>query len=173
VAMPRAAAARAIEPRVTTIEGRKVLVVENQSALPRSLADLLREMTPFGFAERDDFTLAGTRPACEVLRVHRWKLFRRGRWSNPRPFSVVIGKSGETLQTETVPRGVRDLRLEMCADCGAVCVRDISTHGWAGAKPARLVNLQTGRERIAPAVGQRDLVIGWYSGKRRAGRQFL
>lgn len=151
------------------IEGQRVLVVESQSALPKSLATLLSEMAPFGFSERYDFTLAGARPACEVLRVHRWQTFRVGHWPNPRPFQVVIGHGGET---ETIPRGTRNLRLEMCADCGAVMVRDISTHGWLGAKPSRLVNTQTGAERIAPAVGQRDLVIGWYSGKRRAGREY-
>lgn len=159
-------------PRETVIEGRRALVVENQSGLPRSLQTLLAEMAPFGFSQRADFPLAGARPSCEVLRVHRWQAFRVGHWSNPRPFPVVIGKSGETLQTTTVPAGVRLLWLEMCADCGAVMVRDVSTHGPMGGRAARIVNTQTGAERIAPAVGQRDLVIGWYSGKRRAGREF-
>ncbi len=155
-------------PRNTVIEGRAVLVAANQSTLPRSLSTLLAEMAPFGFSERHDFTLAGARPACEVLRVHRWQSFRTGHWSNARAFDVVIG----TDQRTTIPAGVRSLRLEMCADCGAVCVRDISTHGWMGASAARLVNTQTGQERIAPSVGQREIVIGWYSGKRRAGREY-
>jgi hypothetical protein len=159
--------------RTELVDGQKALAVPNQSSLPRSLATLLSEMAPFGFTERQDFTLAGTRPACEVLRVHRWRVFRVGHWSSPRAFSVVIGKQPDgTLQTATVPKGVRNLRLEMCADCGAVCVRDVSTHGWAGARPVRLVNTQTGLERDAPTVGTRDLVIGWYSGKRRAGREY-
>jgi hypothetical protein len=154
--------------RTENIEGQRTLVVDNQSTLPKSLAVLLSEMAPFGFSERADFALAGTRTACEVLRVHRWRVFRVGHWSNPAPFGVVVSPE----YTETVPRGVRNLRLEMCADCGAVCVRDVSTHGWAGARPARLFNTTTGAERIAPAVGRRDLVIGWYSGKRRAGREY-
>jgi hypothetical protein len=159
--------------REQVIEGRRTLVVESQSALPRSLQTLLTEMAPFGFSARHDFTLAGARPACEVLRVHRWQPFRTGHWPNPRAFSVVIGKQADgTLQTATVPRGTRNLRLEMCADCGAVMVRDISSHGTLGGRAARIVNTQTGRERIAPAVGQRDLVIGWYSGKRRAAREY-
>lgn len=154
--------------REQVIEGRRTLVVQSQSSLPKSLSVLLTEMAPFTFSERNDFTLAGARPACEVLRVHRWRTFRVGHWSNPRAFNVVIG----TDQSATVPRGVRNLRLEMCADCGAVCVRDISLQEWAGARPVRLVNTQTGQERIAPTVGRRDLVIGWYSGKRRAGREY-
>lgn len=159
--------------RTELIDGQKAIVVPNQSSLPKSLATLLSEMAPFGFSERQDFALAGTRPACEVLRVHRWRIFRRGHWSNLRAFSVVIGKQADgTLQTATVPKGVRQLRLEMCADCGAVCVRDVATHSWAGARPVHLVNTLTGQERDAPTVGTRDLVIGWYSGKRRAGREY-
>lgn len=159
--------------RTATIEGRKTLVVGNQSPLPRSLSDLLTDMAPFGFSERADFALAGTRTACEVLRVHRWKTFRKGHWSNPRTFSMVIGHQADgSVQTQSVPKGTRQLRLDMCADCGAVVVHDVTPSGWAGAKPVRLVNRQTGAERIAPAIGQPDLVIGWYSGKRRAGREY-
>jgi hypothetical protein len=159
--------------RTQQIEGRSTLVVDNQSTLPRSLATLLSEMAPFGFSERQDFTLAGTRTACEVLRVHRWRTFRKGHWSNRQPFSLVIGQDADgTLKTQIVPAGTRQLRLDMCADCGAVAVHDITPSGWAGAKPVRIVNRLTGVERVAPAVGQPDLVIGWYSGKRRAGREF-
>lgn len=163
-------------PREQVIEGQRVLVVGNQSALPAKLSGLLAEMAPFGFSERDDFTLAGTRPACEVLRVHRWRIFRVGRWSNLRDFEVAVGHDkvdGQVVpRTITVTRGVRNLRLEMCADCGAVMVRDLSTHSSMGGRAARIVNQQTGVERIAPAVGTRDLTIGWYSGKRRAGREY-
>ena len=159
--------AQALQEQV--IEGRRTLVVQSTSTLPKSLHTLLTEMAPFGFSLRQDFTLAGARTACEVLRVHRWSDFRIGHWSNPHEFGVVIGRDGATA---SVPKGVRNLHLQMCADCGAVMVRDISLHEWAGAKPARLVNTQTGQERIAPTVGRRDLVIGWYSGKRRAGREY-
>lgn len=164
------------EPRTATIEGQSTLVVANASGLPSSLATLLTEMAPFGFAERSDFTLAGTRPACDVLRVHRWQMFRVGRWSNLHDFGVAVGHDnvgGQVVpRTVTVPRGVRNLRLEMCADCGAVAVHDITPEKWAGARPASLVNLATGARRVASAVGQPDLVIGWYSGKRRAGREY-
>lgn len=158
--------------RTATIEGRSTLVVENQATLPKGLSALLSEMAPFGFLERNDFTLAGTRTACEVLRTHRWRVFRKGYWSNPRPFSIVLGQSAHGLQTQIVPRGTRQLRLDMCGDCGAVAVHDITPSEWAGAKPVRLVNRLTGIERIAPTIGQPDLVIGWYSGKRRAGREY-
>jgi hypothetical protein len=162
--------------RTTTIEGQPTLVVENQSSLPKGLAMLLTQMAPFGFAERADFTLAGTRPACDVLRVHRWQTFRVGRWSNLHDFGVPIGHDnvgGQLVpRTVTVPRGVRNLRLEMCADCGAVAVHDITPEKWAGARPIALVNLATGERRVASAVGQPDRVIGWYSGKRRAGREY-
>lgn len=164
------------EPRTATIEGQPTLVVANQSSLPASLATLLAEMAPFGFSDRADFTLAGTRPACEVLRVHRWQVFRVGRWSNLREFGVVVGHDNVggqlTPRTVAIPRGMRNLRLEMCADCGAVAVHDITPEQWAGARPASLVNLATGARRVASAVGQPDLVIGWYSGKRRAGREY-
>jgi hypothetical protein len=172
IGQAKGAMVTATAARAATIEGRSTLVVDNQSTLPRSLADLLGLMAPFGFAERQDFTLAGTRTACEVLRAHRWRLFRRGHWSNQRAFSIVIGQDAHGLKTQTVPAGMRQLRLDMCADCGAVAVHDITPSGWAGAKPVRLVNRLTGVERVAPAVGQPDLVIGWYSGKRRAGREY-
>lgn len=162
-----------LQPREAVIEGRATVVVDSQTTLPKSLSTLLDEMAPFGFAEKQDFALAGARTACEVLRVHRWKLFRVGRWMNPRSFSVVIGPGRDGVPaTETVPRGLRHLRLDMCADCGAVMVRDVFTHDWMGARPVRLVNTSTGAERTAPAQGRRDLVIGWYSGKRRAGREY-
>ena len=164
------------EPRTTTIEGQSTLVVANQSGLPASLSTLLAEMAPFGFAHRADFSLAGTRPSCEVLRVHRWQLFRLGRWSNRRAFDVAVGHDkvgGQVVaRTIAIPPGVRALRLEMCADCGAVAVHDITPEQWAGARPATLVNLATGACRVASAVGQPVLVIGWYSGKRRAGREY-
>ena len=162
------------EPQV--IEGRQALIVESSTSLPRSLSDLLRDMARFGFTVREDFTLAGARTSCEALRVHRFQTFREGRWLNPRAFSVVIGQRLEAgqpqLQTATVATGLRELRLEMCLDCGAVCVRDITPHGSMGARPARLVDTRTGRTRIAPAVGRRDMVIGWYSGARRNGREY-
>lgn len=151
-----------------TIEGTPTYVVENDHGLPGSLETLLREMSSFGFTYEDDPTLRGTRPACEQLREHRFVRFREGRWFARRSLHI----RGGPTSVRVIPPGVLSLALTICADCGAVCVRDVSTEMWAGARPTRLVNLRTGDERIAPARGNRDVVIGWYSGKRRAGREY-
>jgi hypothetical protein len=58
-------------------------------------------------------------------------------------------------------RVLRDLRIEMCPFCGAACVRDISRDRMAG--------LPTGRQSLR----RRDLILGWYSGSRPAGREYL
>ncbi len=55
---------------------------------------------------------------------------------------------------------VRDLRVEMCPLCGAALVRDVSYD--------RLDGLPVGRR----GPRRRDSVIGWYSGGRRAQRQY-
>jgi hypothetical protein len=55
---------------------------------------------------------------------------------------------------------VRDLRVRMCLDCGATEVRDVSYD--------RLPGLPT----ASGGPARRDEVIGWYSGKRRAGREY-
>ncbi len=120
------------------IEGRKTLVVERKPPLQQKLDRLLGAMTlvrTYG-----DFSPAGARASCE-MRQHRFLNFRDGRH---------VGLDGV----------VRDLRLQMCADCGAVCVRDISVD--------RLDGLPVGRR--GPA--RRDRVIGWYSGARRNRREY-
>lgn len=155
-------------PRTETIEGQRVLVVENDHGLPRSLDELLRQMAAFRFTYRADPVLRGTRPACEVTRTHRFVRFREGRWFARRP--IVIRGAADSARV--IPAGVLSLALTMCEDCGAVCVRDVTPEMWAGARPARLVNLRTGDERVAPATSTRNVVIGWYSGKRRAGREY-
>jgi hypothetical protein len=58
-------------------------------------------------------------------------------------------------------RGHVDLVLTMCRYCGAVEVRDVSFHHLAG--------LAAGN--IAPR--RRSDVLGWYGGKRPAGRVYL
>jgi hypothetical protein len=157
------------EPRYTTIHGQRVLVVPRQAGLPQKLDKLLEAMDHFGFAYRDDFVPRGTRPACEQLNEHRFRTFREGRWWNPVAFRV----SGDhPLAFRMIEAGLLLLRLEMCQDCGAVCVRDVSPEPEAGATPVRLKNLLTGAWRTAPSVGRRNVVIGWYSGKRRAGREY-
>lgn len=150
------------------IEGARTLVVENDHGLPSSLDALLAQMDGFGFTYRDDPVLAGARTACEALREHRFVRFREGRWFARRPLRI----HGAADSVRIIPAGVLDVALTMCRDCGAVCVRDVTREMWAGGRPARLVNLVTGAERVAPARGQRDVVIGWYSGKRRAGREY-
>lgn len=145
------------------IEGQRTLVVENDYGLPRSLEQMLRQMSLFGFSFRDDFPLAGTRTSCETLREHRLRRFREGRW---------LSRQTITIQGRAIPPGVLRLALRMCEDCGAVVVRDVSDEMWAGARPARLINLRTGNARIAPAVGSRNVVLGWYSGARRRGREY-
>lgn len=163
---------------IQTIDGRRTIVVDSRTNLPRALPDLLRDMGRFGFRVRDDFSLGGTRPACETLRVHRFRTFREGRWWNVSTFDVVVGQGPDehgrrALKTVPVEAGMRELRLEMCEDCGAVAVRDITFEPWAGARPARLRDNATGEVRIAPARRRHDLVIGWYSGARRNGREYL
>lgn len=129
-----------VTPRSEVIEGRKTLVVENRPPLPQKMPDLLSAMERSGVTYRADFQPAGARAACE-MRQHRFQRFREG---------PNVGLDGV----------VRHLRLEMCADCGAVCVRDQSID--------RLAGLPTGRK--GPA--RRDLVIGWYSGARRNRREY-
>ncbi len=127
-----------MEPHIERIEGQQTLVVENKPPLPQKMPDLLGQLRFVRFAE--DITLAGTRASCE-MRQHRFLRFREGRH---------VGTDGV----------VRDLRLEMCADCGAVCVRDITRD--------QLPGLPTGH--AGPA--RRDLVLGWYSGARRNSREY-
>jgi len=158
-----------------TIEGQPTLVVRSENGLPMKLDALLSQMEPFGFAYREDFTPGGARIACTVLRDHRMKLIREGRWLARFGLRINAGlpQAGSDVPTvRVIPPGVLELRLEMCQDCGAVVVRDVSMEQWSGGRPARLYNQQTGETRLAPAVMRRNVVIGWYSGKRAAGREY-
>lgn len=96
--------ARIIEPRVTVIEGHRVLVVDRRPPLPQTLAALLAGMR---VTFRTTTPIRGTRPACQSEQDHRLHPFVEGRH----------------VGTDAV---ARDLRLLMCADCESVCVRDIS-----------------------------------------------
>lgn len=125
------------------IEGRPTLVVQTSPPLPQKMPDLLTALTAVTY--RADFTPAGARASCE-MRKHRFERFREGRYFGPDAI-------------------VRDLRLEMCLDCGAVCVRDIS---YDRLEDPRGGYLPTGRH--GPA--RRDLVLGWYSGMRRNRREY-
>jgi hypothetical protein len=160
---------------VTTVEGQTTLVVRSEQGLPTKLEQLLSEMTPFGFAVRRDIVPAGARPSCTVLREHRLTVIREGRWFARFGLRINAGfpQPGETRPTvRVIPPGVINLRLSMCEDCGAVCVRDVSVESYAGGRSARLYNRETGATRVAPAVAARDVVLGWYSGKRAGGREY-
>ncbi len=125
--------------QTTTMEGQRVLVVARKPPIQPTLDKLLAAMTGVVVY---DVRVGGTSRSCEVLRTHRFEVFREGRH---------VGLDGV----------VRDLRLLMCADCAAVCVRDVSLD--------RLAGLPTGGRGSA----RRDLVLGWYSGARRNQRTYL
>jgi hypothetical protein len=55
---------------------------------------------------------------------------------------------------------VRDLHVRMCRDCGAAQVRDISVDAMPG--------LPVGRG----GARRRDVILGWYTGRRRNARQY-
>ncbi len=123
---------------VETIEGQQTLVVENKPPLQGKLPALLDALSHVTY--RADIRPGGASTACQ-LRDHRFQRFREGRH---------VGLDGV----------VRDLSLQMCADCGAVCVRDTSID--------RLPGLPTGRR--GPA--RKDHVLGWYSGARPNSREY-
>jgi hypothetical protein len=125
--------------RLATIEGRRTTVVEREPPLPRKLDQLIGQL--FAVSVSVDITPTGPAAACETLRSHRFTTIREGRHFG-------------------TDRVLRDLRLQMCADCGAVCVRDVSYD--------RLGGLPVGRG----GPRRRDLILGWYSGARRGGRQY-
>lgn len=131
------APARVSEPRVTTIEGRKVVVVERKPPLQPTLEALRRAMA---VTWQTPVRRTGPRAEC-IGRTHRLFHFLSGRHAG----------------TDGV---VRDLRLFMCADCEAVCVRDISID--------RLARLPTGSQPLR----RRDHVIGWYTGARPRQREY-
>lgn len=126
--------------RYMTIEGRKTLVVENTPPLPKSLDALIRSM--FGVTVSNDIRPTGASVACDQWRTHRFDVLREGR---------ALG----------LDRVLRDIRVEMCQDCGAVCVRDISYDRRSG--------LPVG----GAGPRRRNLILGWYSGAARANRVHL
>ena len=126
--------------RRATIEGTETLIVESNPPLPAKLDALLRGMSHVAFHEVIQPT--GASNACTVWRTHRFGILQEG---------VYVCLDGI----------VRDLRIQMCRDCGACCVRDISFD--------RLPGLPLGRSGAA----RRDLILGWYSGARSGQRQHL
>jgi hypothetical protein len=90
-----------------------------------------------------DVRPSGARIECEVDRDHPFAVLRIGRHT---------GLDGI----------IRDLKVSMCPYCGAVQVRDVSLDTTIAGEPV-------------PRNGdplRRDHVIGWYTGKRRAGREY-
>ena len=126
-------------PQYQTIEGQRTLVVERTPPLPPRLDVLIASM--FSLSVSTDITPAGASIACEQWRTHRFTTIRQGR----------------AMCRDLM---LRDLRVDMCADCGAVCVHDISFD--------RMPGLLVGGR--GPA--RRDLILGWYSGARRGNRQY-
>lgn len=129
-------------PHVTTIEGRKVLVVERHPPLPPTLSLLLeggrdrngrvwKSMRTFA---RVPLRLSGTTAAC-LGEDHRLASWLDGFYA---------GSDGI----------LRTLRLMACLDCGGVQVRDISID--------TLSRLDHGRLPLR----RRDHILGWYSGSR-------
>lgn len=106
-------AAKVAEPRVTVIEGRRVLIVDRRPPLPPNLDMLRRSMR---IAWETTITRRGARVACISEQDHRLFRFIEGRH---------VGLDGV----------VRDLRLFMCADCEAVQVRDVSVDRMTGLRP--------------------------------------
>jgi hypothetical protein len=125
---------------IRTVEGVPTLVIDTTPPLPQKLPQLLGEM--FGVTVRQDIHPSGASNACEMWRTHRFDVIREGRH---------LGRD----------RVLRDLRIQMCLDCGAVCVRDISYD--------RLDGLPAGGK----GPSRRDHVLGWYSGARRNQRSHL
>lgn len=135
---------RAVAPRVVTIEGRRTLVTERRPPLPPRLDTLLNAPG----MRRYPIRITGWRGECSA-QDHRLKLIAKGRFR---------GTDAETY----------DLRIYQCADCEAVCVRDVSVDRLEAYDP-------TGRGPAARArhlPRRRDHVMGWYSGARRNQRVY-
>lgn len=103
------------EPRVTTIEGQRVLVVERQPPIPRTLDRLIAELR---LTFRAPIRVTGWRTECG-REEHRLMLWLEGRHH---------GHDGRW----------RSLRVLICTDCESVCVRDVSVDGLPNLPTGRL-----------------------------------
>jgi hypothetical protein len=118
------------EPRIVRIaDGLFAEVVDRSAVLPPHLEPLLNAMR--GVCEVPGVVLYRTRRAC-MENEHALQPWRQG-----------------------VYRSV-ELRLSLCAFCGAVEVRDVSLD---------ILPISTQKRR-------RDAVLGWYAGRRPAGRTY-
>lgn len=136
------------DPRVVTIEGRRTLVIERRPPLPSTLKVLLeggrdgsgRSWLPVRIVVRRPIRLGGARTACGQ-QDHRLADWLEG---------FHTGSDGIA----------RYLRILVCQDCGAVCIRDASFD--------QLDHLPTGRQPLR----RKDHVIAWYSGARPGNRVY-
>ena len=122
-----------------TISGRRVEVVVRTPPIQPNLEHLRRAMRVT--FEVPMPAMGGATQSCVVLREHRLTRFLEGRH---------VGLDGV----------IRDLRLLVCRDCHAVCVRDVSAD--------TLDRLPVG----GAGPKRRDLILGWYTGARPAQREF-
>lgn len=120
------------EPRIIRIGDGLLAQVVERSILPRRLDLLLGELR---FVRSRDVRLLGTRRACAEAE-HDLSPWRTGVWRE------------------------RELRLSLCAFCGAIEVRDVSLDILPG------VMAGSGGPR------RRSDLLGWYSGRRHAGREY-
>src|SRR3990172_11923540 len=140
---------RLADPRVTVIEGRRVLVVERRPPLPPTLNLLLEGGRDTGgrlwhsmrTIARVPLHLSGTRHACLSEQDHRLRDWLDGFYTGPDGI-------------------VRTLHLLACSDCGSVQVRDVSMD--------TLPRLAHGRLPLP----RPNLLLGWYSGARRRQRVY-
>lgn len=139
---------RPAENRRATIDGHTAIVVERRPPIPPTLALLLeggrgpdgRLWLPLRVARREPLRLTGARPEC-AQQDHRLRDWVEG---------FFTGSDGLA----------RTVILLACADCGAVCVRDVSIDRLPGTTPSRL------------APRRRNGIIGWYSGARPRQRVY-
>jgi hypothetical protein len=158
---------RPAEAEFTTVaDGVRAQVVRGQQLLPPHLTSsahegrsaacrcrpLLEQLTT---VQQWPVVPRGAREACTqeasaLSEEHDMRPLRLARW--PGAPAALAGQAWQ---------GLVELALTMCGFCGAVEVRDISFNAAAGLR----------RGALAPR--RRSRILGWYSGKRPAGRIYL
>lgn len=136
------------ESRLTTIEGRAVRIIERTPPIPPTLDLLLnggrdtkgRLWSPLRVIARRTLRLGGATSMC-ASHDHRMSAWLDG---------FLTCSDGI----------VRSVRVLICDDCGATCLRDVSFD--------RLPGVSSGR--LAPR--RRDHILGWYVGARPRQRQY-
>jgi hypothetical protein len=77
-----------------------------------------------------------------------------------RPLRACVWPEAPQALAAQAWHGIVEILLTMCAYCGAVEVRDTSYHQLAGVRSGSL------------ATRRRSDILGWYAGKRPAGRVY-